>query len=228
MQQSLLLDLFNKTLSFDNFIKLNNKEVCSLLLESRSQFINIIGTPLSGKTHLLKAWINKHLENNQRAIYLNSEKLFINDIAEFVVRYDYIAIDNIDMLDANGQLQLFDLFNYIKLNNFATVHLLTSSNVNLESCTNMRNDLKTRILSGLNLALKAPNDDELLDALFIYANTTGIKIETQELNYLISHLPRNIGLLINTVDNISLEAIRQNRHITIPLIRSALNLSTKI
>lgn len=227
MQQSLLLDLFNKKLSFDNYIKLNNREVCSLLLESHSQFINIIGARLSGKTHLLKAWVNRHLENNQKAVYLNFEKLFISDVADFVSRYNYIAIDNIDMLDAKGQLQLFDLFNYVKLNNFSTIRLLTSSSINLESCTNMRNDLRTRILSGLNLVLKAPNDDELLDALCIYANTTGINIETQELNYLISHLPRNIGLLINTVDNISLEAIRQNRHITIPLIRSTLNLNVK-
>ena len=110
--QPQLLDLFGSIPTFDNFVPFNNEIVIKLLRESNSQFTHVVGAKLSGKTHILQAWINSA---PLKAIYLNAtDKISLRELSD---EYKYIAIDNIDQLNQKQQIQLFDLFNKIKLNN---------------------------------------------------------------------------------------------------------------
>ncbi len=225
MQQP-LLDLFDYKPTFDNFMPTNNEIIVASLQSFSSQFTHIIGTSLSGKTHLLKAWVNLAHTQSKTSIYLDYNALSTNkktslNLQNIVDSYRFIAIDNIDLLSNKQQVLLFDLFNYIKLND-KNNYLLTSSKLNLES-SKLRDDLKTRLLSGLNLNLKALNDECLLQALEIYINKEGIKISSIELNYLVNHFARNIGLLINAIHKISNIALIKKRNITIPLIKEAIS-----
>ena len=79
---------------------------------------------------------------------LSSEQLNNINLDE----YRFIAVDNIDTLNEDQQIELFDLFNHIKLNNRDN-YLLTSSTLNLNNAE-IRIDLKTRIYSGLVFGLK--------------------------------------------------------------------------
>ncbi len=212
--QPQLLDLFGSNPTFSNFISLNNQKIINLLSNYSSSFSHIIGAPHSGKTHLLKAWV--HSAPNT-AIFIDNT-LEIN-LREIINDYKYIAIDNIEYLDNNKQIELFDLFNQIKLNNLNN-QLLTSSRIQLNS--NIREDLKTRILSGINLNLKALNDDELIDAIGIFTKEEGITLAHSETIYLINHYTRNIGVLITTIHKIANSAVEQNRNITIPFIKQVL------
>lgn len=217
-----LLDLFDTNPTFENYITLGNEFVYNALTKQNHQYIHIIGNILNGKTHLLKAWTQKMHTANWHAIYIDASK----QIDEHKLRtlsqyYQYIAIDNIDALSDNNQIAMFDLFNSIKLNNLNTI-LLTSSNASLEHNTQLRDDLKTRILSGLTLHLKAPNDSDLLHILRTYTANEGINIADSELMYLINHHTRNIGILINLIRRTVNTALLENRHITIPLIKQVL------
>lgn len=219
-----LLDLFEQKASFDNFIAINNEIVVAPLQNFSSQFTHIVGTNLSGKTHLLKAWTNLAISNNETSIYLDVTNLDKNTILlrNLITHYKFIALDNIDNLDIAYQIELFDLFNSIKLNNLNNF-LLTSSKNNLENNLTMREDLKTRILSGLNLYLKALSEDELTQLLDIHAKKEGIKINTTELAYLVNHYTRNTGTLIQALQKIANSALLQNRNITIPLIKEVIS-----
>jgi len=220
-----MLDLFDHKPSFDNFISLSNKMVVDALVNQSNQFVHIIGSQYIGKTHLLKAWIAKANLEHQSTIYLDAEnKQYKEDIRQLATYYKLIAIDNIESLNDAQQVELFDLFNSIKLNNRDN-KLLTSSRFHLENINNIREDLKTRILSGLNLQLKVPSDEELMEILKIYIAQEGIKLEDNELNYIVTHYTRNIGTLINTIKLIAERAVLENRNITIPLIRQFLNIS---
>ena len=212
--QPQLLDLFGRNPTFTNFIALNNQKVVNLLNSYTSQFTHIIGTTNSGKTHLLKAWVNGAQLN---AIFIDNIKDI--DLRNIVDTYKYIAIDDIQNFNNNKQIELFDLFNQIKLNNLDN-QLLTSSNTQLNS--SIRDDLKTRILSGINLNLKALSDDELMGAISLFTKTEGIKLDDHEKSYLINHYTRNIGMLIKTIHVITNAAVEQNRNITIPFIKQIL------
>lgn len=215
-----LLNLFEEEISFGNFIGLKNEELITLLKDSNIGFIHLVGAPLSGKTHLLKAWVNYALNNNYTSVYFNDQNFNIADIKSVVSEFNYIAIDNIDQLTILQQENLFDLFNEIKLNDLPN-RLLTSSTLGFEEFP-LRVDLKTRLLSGINLTIKALNDQELIEAVLIYANQFGIKIGILELEYLINHYQRNIGSLINSLNLLSEAALKRRRHITIPLIKDVL------
>jgi DnaA family protein len=224
MMKKQLLDLFNTIPTFDNFITINNFNVCQALKNNDYNFIHISGGKLNGKTHLLKSWVNSKLELNYEAIYLNDSTITeINMMRDLVKYYDYIAIDDIDLLNENYQIELFDLFNVIKLNNLKK-NLLTSSNFNFESNNNIRIDLRTRILSGLNLTLKSPDDEEIMAILKLYIKNQGIAINDSEINYMINHYTRNIGSLINTIKKVVEIAILENRNITIPFIKSVISI----
>jgi DnaA family protein len=212
-----ILDLFETKPSFDNFIHINNEHIINLLTSYSHQFVNIIGTKYSGKTHLLKAWC---YQTGPAAIYFNSTNID-NFTTDLITKYTHIAIDNIDCLNDEHQIQLFNLFNNIKLQKLNN-QVLTSSSSALEKLPHLREEFKTRFLSGINLTLKAPNDDELKNAIIFFLSKESITMGENECNYLITHYTRNIGLLIQSIRKIADIAVTQNRNITIPLIKEIL------
>ncbi|MDQ5920757.1 MAG: DnaA- protein [Pseudomonadota bacterium] len=228
--QPQLLDLFTTKPSFDNFISLNNESLIDALKQQNHQFMHIVGATSSGKTHLLKSAV---ATSKQPAFFIdsqtiNSTKLNTNNLPSLNTladSYDYIAIDNIDQLNNQQQIALFDLFNNIKLN-YLNKRLLTSSSINLEAAANLRDDLKTRILSGINLHLKALSDSDLHTALSIFTTQEGISLGNAEQSYLINHYTRNIGILIQTIKRLVETALLNKRNITIPLIKEFLLKST--
>lgn len=217
-----LLDLFSRTTSFDNFISIKNEIIIDTLKKFSSQFTHINGNKLGGKTHLLKAWAALAAEKGESSIYLNAADLrdnitqklhhHLHDIPAF------IAIDNIENLTSSQQIQLFDLFNLIKLNN-SKQFLLTSSTQSLDNLPNLRLDLQTRLMSGLSLTIKHLDDSDLLHALNSHIILEGICISETELKYLINHYTRNIGVLIPIIHQIVQVAIAEKRNISIPLIK---------
>jgi len=214
-----LLDLFNREYEFNSFIANGNEISVANLQGFSSQFTHLYGEHLTGKTHLLKAWINLANHKYQSALYLDASTLRNGDLRGIDLDlFRFIALDNIDLLNDELQIELFDVFNHIKLANRDN-YLLTSSTVNLNHSTLLRIDLKTRIHSGMVFALKSLTEDELFHALTIYANREGIKIGAAELKYLLTHYARNLGKLIELINQVSQAATMQKKPITIPLIK---------
>lgn len=222
MPQQQLLDLFNQQYEFNTFIATDNEISVSNLQNFSNQYTHIYGKSLSGKTHLLKAWVNLAKQKYSHALFLNSKNLANGELNNInLEQFRFIALDNIDYLTDDLQIELFDLFNHIKLNN-RNNYLLTSSQVNLNQ-SNLRVDLKTRILSGLVFALKSLNDDELFNALLIYTKREGIKLNELELKYILTHYTRNLGQLINLICRISNYAVVGKKPITTTLIKQVIS-----
>lgn len=221
MSAQQLLDLFNQNYDFNSFIASGNEITVANLQSFTNQFTHIYGEHLTGKTHLLKSWVNLAIARSQNAIYLDALELSSEQLNNINLdEYRFIAVDNIDALSEDQQIELFDLFNHIKLNNRDN-YLLTSSTLNLNNAE-IRIDLKTRIYSGLVFGLKNLNESELLNALIIYSNREGIKIGEAELKYLLHHYTRNLGKLIQLIQKVSNSALTLKKTITIPLIKQNL------
>lgn len=222
MSTQQLLDLFNQHYDFNSFIASGNEITVANLQSFTNQFTHIYGEHLTGKTHLLKSWINLATSRRQNAIYLDALELRSEQLSSINLdEYRFIAVDNIDTLNEEQQIELFDLFNHIKLNSRDN-YLLTSSTINLNN-SKTRVDLKTRIYSGLVFGLKNLNESELLSALIIYSNREGIKIGEGELKYLLYHYTRNLGKLIQLIQKVSNSALALKKAITIPLIKQNLD-----
>ena len=217
-----LLELFKSTPTFDSYITITNNHILKLLKSYNNQFIHLIGGSNTGKSHLLKAWVHQKLP---QSIYLDSKFDQINAV-NIVNDFLYIAIDNIDWLNTDGQTAIFNLFNAIKLNNKNNM-LLTSSSVAFDKLSNLRDDVKTRILSGLNITLKALDDNEILQCIQIFVKNESINISEVELNYLINHHTRNMGDIIETINKVAEVSLLKNRNITIPLIKEVINNNLK-
>lgn len=223
MIQQQLLDLFNQEYDFNNFIASGNEIIVANLQNFSSQFTHIFGDHLTGKTHLIKSWVNLANTKYHSSIYIDAVTEKNIDI-EHIERggYRFIAIDNIDKLSDEGQIELFNLFNHIKLNS-RNNYLLTSSSVNLNHAE-LRVDLKTRLQSGMVFGLKNLTEDELLNALSIYTKREGIKFGNAELQYLLTHYTRNLGKLLALINHIGDFATMQKKPITTHLIKNVLNL----
>ena len=212
--QPQLLDLFVSSSSFTDYIPLGNENTFCLLQEQSTQFTHLTGAKFCGKSHLLQAWVNQAHTNGKTGIYINSQDKNLPLLRDLALKFSFIAIDM-------QQIELFDLFNFIKLNNRDN-HLLTSSSQGLSHLPLLRPDLKTRLQSGVNLTLKPMNDEHLLQALNLFTTRNGIRLEQHEQNYLINHYTRNLGVLIQTIRKLAEIAVLKKRYITIPLIKQVL------
>lgn len=223
MPKQQLLDLFNQSYEFTSFIAAGNEIIVASLQDFAHQFTHIYGEPLSGKTHLLKAWVNLANQRYSQAIYIDGSAASSSDLLTLVNEsiHRFIAVDNIDKLAASTQIQLFDIFNHIKLNG-SHAYLLTSSALNLNVASTLRDDLKTRIYSGMVFGLKSLNDCELLQALNIYTKREGIKFGEAELKYILTYATRNLGELIALINRVGQTSLIMKKNITIPLIKTCM------
>lgn len=218
MTKQPLLDLFDQEYEFSTFITTNNEVVVANLQDFSTQFTHIYGEHLSGKTHLLKAWVNLANRRYNAGIYLTSDDLINISVHDIDLNtYRFIAIDDIDQSNDNQQIAIFDLFNLIKLNGLDN-YLLTSSRVNLNHA-NLRIDLKTRIHSGVVFGLKNLSEESLIAALTIYTRREGIKFGEPEIKFLLTHYDRNLGQLLQLINQISLFATSNKKPITVHLIK---------
>lgn len=218
-----LLNLFDQEYEFNNFISIGNEIATTSLQNFANQFCHIYGASMSGKSHLLKSWVNLANQKYNAAIYLtysDLSEISINDID--LDTYRFIAIDDIDLANNEAQIAVFDLFNKIRLSNRDN-YLLTSSTHNLNHIQ-LREDLKTRIHSGVVFGLKSMDDNELVQAIEIYTKCEQIKISETALKYLLTHSIRNLGKLTSIIHKASLLATQNKSAITSTLIKQIIEL----
>lgn len=101
---------------------------------------------------------------------------------------DHFAVDNVDALDASGQITLFNLFNRLRA---AGGRLLTAASQPPLQLT-LREDLRTRLGSGLIFRMHALNDEEKISALAAQALARGLTLPAGALDYLLTRVPRDM------------------------------------
>lgn len=214
--RQLILDLLPETPpSLDNFVAGGNREALTglaawLAPESRETSLFLWGESGAGKTHLLRA---------TDALYTDAES--DPDLATTGEVQLLHAVDNVDALSANGQIALFNLFNRLRA---AGGRLLTAGTMPPLKLV-LREDLRTRLGSGLIYRLQALTDEEKAAALSAQAGARGLRLPPDALNYLLARAPRDmrsLSAILVALDRYSLE---HKRAITVPLLREVLQTS---
>jgi DnaA family protein len=204
--------------SLRNFVEGGNAMVLSALrglLEGKGieRRLCLWGGPASGKTHLLRACADAanglFIACKERAAGLPSE-----------ATATLVALDDVDGLDANGQVALFNLVN--RWGNSGNSGALLMSCSQLPAAASLRPDLATRLAQGLVLEVSALTDADKAAALRAHASERGIELSAEVIHYLLTHMPRDLRALVAVLDALDRFSLQSHRPITVPLLRDVL------
>lgn len=196
--QQLLLDLLPPPpQSFDSFVIGRNHEAFTALNDW-------LADPSAPTCFLL--WGDRH---SGRRHLLAAAKVALPEI---------FCMPGVDSLDGAAQIALFNVFNTQKL---AGGKLLVSS-LQPPVALTLREDLRTRLGSGLVYRLHALSDDEKRAALSERAASLGLKLSDEMLDYLFRHGQRDMGSLVALIDALDRFTLRHKRPLTLPILRQLL------
>jgi DnaA family protein len=176
--------------------------------------IYLWGQPGCGRTHLLQAAVDAAPGDAGGAALLASAD---PDWAS-AEHMRLVAFDDVDHLGAADQIRLFDLCNVLQAGGGA---LLAAGPVSPAALA-LREDLRTRLASGLAFQLHPLTDAEKTQALRDYARRRGLRMADDVVPYLLNHLQRDMATQIAVVHALDRYSLEQKRPVTLPLVRAAL------
>jgi DnaA family protein len=130
-----------------------------------------------------------------------------------------LAVDHVEALDETGQIALFNHFNRLKM---ASGMLLTAADQPPAHLT-LREDLRTRLGSGLIYRLLPLSDGEKAAALAVQAKERALKLTPEAIDYLMRHAPRDMRTLSAFIEALDRYTLEHKRAVTLPLLRELLN-----
>ena len=214
--KQLLLDIQPPALpSFDNFVVGSNAEaihqlqkVCSVQTADTGQhFIYIWGSKGSGKSHLLAACRAVHKE--------------------------IVCVDEVQLLDDTAQIRLFDLYNQIRdgnvqLEDHQLARTLIVAGNAAPTQLGLRDDLATRLAWGLSYQLKPLSDEEKALALLSHAQSRGMRLPVEVIDYCLRYLRRDLPTLIATVNALDQWSLTTKKPVNLSMLRQLLQLNLEI
>jgi DnaA family protein len=181
-------------------------------LQSGERFVYLWGAKGGGKTHLLRAFEHAVRARGGRAAYTAASQF------DAPAGIDALAADDVERLDIVGQLQLFDAYNAVRASGGAIVTAGDRPPKDLP----LREDLRTRIGSGVVLQVHPLSDEEKRAALVEHASGRGLKLGEDIIGYLLTRHARDMGSLVALVDALDRYSLQTRRAVTLPLLRAAL------
>lgn len=219
---------FDRRFSLQNYIALNaayiHAQLTALFDETGESLLGLWGGSDSGKTHLLNACA--HYARHCRITF------HLYDAAQLAdARADnfselpagsVVGVDNLDLLAGNRawEEQFYQLINRVKVGELRFVFSLSRQPRDIGF---RLPDLKSRLMWGLLIELKSPDDEQTADILRQRARLLGMMIGDEALGYLLSHFSRKLSDQMDMLYRLDFASMSSQRKITIPLIREVLS-----
>ena len=223
--KQLALDFASPALpTLENFVAGRNGELLANLKrlvarQAPERFFYIWGRPGSGRSHLLKATVAGLQGAGAAAVFIACTAGTRLD--EKLDRMEFIALDDVDRLDGEGQIAAFDRYNGLRERNGALLAGGSAPPVQLK----LREDLVTRLAWGLVYQVHALTDTEKAQALADYAAGRGFHLLPDVSEYLLKRASRDLPSLVATLDALDRYSLETKRPITVPLARELLRAS---
>jgi len=203
---------------FDNFVVGANAEVLARLRAVAAdpgglRMLALWGGPGVGKSHLLRAVATAA---GASALLLGADATFP---ADPFVAAKLLCVDDADRLDDARQSWLFTAFNHVAQAGGITV----ATGSTAPSQWPLRDDLRTRMGSGLIHEVQPLPQDSLPAALAAYARARGFALSNEVLTYILSYSRRDIASLCQTLAGLDRLSLAGKRGVTIPLVREYLH-----
>ncbi len=174
--------------------------------------IYLWGVPGVGRTHLLRATVAAARALGRPARYVPAGA----PLPE--APFGLLAVDDVQALDATGQIALFDRINSAREGQGMVVAAGDAAPARLA----LRPDLASRLAWGLVFALQPLHDDHKRLALLERARARGMALPEEVARYLLSHCRRDLPNLLALVDALDAYSLSRKRPITLALLKSML------
>jgi DnaA family protein len=204
--------------TFENFVPGRNRAaieaLCAAVARRDVAPVYLWGESGTGKSHLLTASYYAALRAQRMAHLVD----YVSDIDQGCDETGLVAIDDVDVLPEAAQAKAFDLFNRVRAAGGSLVAAGTCAPARLA----VREDLRSRLLSGLVFQLHPLTDDEKAAALAAHAEERGMRLPREVVPYLLHRISRDAGTLFAVLEAIDRYSLSLKRPVTLPLVREAL------
>jgi len=186
--------------------------------ENRETCLFLWGEAGAGKTHLLRACTDSAFVDAVEDPSLASLTSLAGDAAE---EARFLSVDNVEALAADGQVALFNHFNRLRATGGRLLAAASLPPLQLR----LREDLRTRLGSGLIYRLHALSEDARRAALAAQAARRGMNLAPEALDYLLARAPRDMRSLSAILAALDRHSLELKRPLTLPLLRDVLQTS---
>lgn len=227
MQQLPLGIRLNPGISFSRFIPGSNAQALAALQSAvpghENSFLFLWGGKGTGKSHLLQAACHQADALNLQMAYipLLQAHSFSAAILEGLELFDLVCLDDVEQIAGlpDWEQALFNLFNCLRDNG---ARLLVTANCSPTALEVALPDLASRLSWGLSYRLYPLSEEETIEALLQSAAERGLKLPTETAHYLLKHCPRDMGSLLEILDQLDRASLAAQRRLTIPFVRTQL------
>ncbi len=209
---------------FDNFVVGDNAEAVSCLYGltqprtagvAMPPVVALWGGPGVGKSHLIAALAASADAASGAVLRLAAGQAFP---ADPFVAARLLCVDDADRLTAAQQAWLFTAFNHV----VPAAGTVVVSGHTPPAQWPLRDDLRTRLGSGLTFEIVAIPQDALPSALAEHAARRGFGLSNEVLTYILSRSQRDIASLWQIVAGVDALSLALKRPVTVPLLREFL------
>jgi DnaA family protein len=223
MNHQLILDILPITQpSFDNMVRGHNAQAinAALTLEA-GQTLYLWGQDGSGRTHLLRASTHK-----SSGLYFDATtppELMTACATSDTAMPPVVAVDDVHKLNLASQAACFTLYNRFKeFSGSAHAFRLIVAGDRAPLNMPLREDLRTRLGSGLVERLMPLSDQDKFEALSTLAAEQAMPLSPEVLQWLLTYGSRDIRVLWGTIQALDRYALSNQRAITVPLLKTML------
>jgi DnaA family protein len=214
---------------FSNFVCGDDGELLDQLRQlaagGRLRQLYCWGAHGSGKSHLLQACCRAADAAGHSAAYLS-----LRDAAQLAPavldgweHYQLVCLDDIDAAAGAGGWEeaLFHLYNrLVERGN----RLLVSAAVAPAGLALELPDLVSRLAAGPVYQVHILDDEQSLRAMRLRAAQRGLDLPEETGRYLLRRLPRDLPALMNLLDRLDMASLAAQRKLTVPFVKSVLEL----
>ena len=177
------------------------------------------GPPGSGRSHLLQACCHHY----DASIYLCGLKGHKIDVLQGLESIDLICIDDVDeILGYDGwEEALFHLMNAVKDQG---KRIILSSEQQASALPVKLPDLRSRLISATSIETIDLSDEEKLQVLTQRAHSRGFRLGEDVGRFILRRSSRDMRQLLDLLQRLELETLRQGKTVTIPFVKQTLRL----
>ena len=207
--------------SFSNHETVQVLEAFAASLDAQQ---NILwGQAQSGKTHLLQACCAKDAEAHHSVSYIPLKlfKQYGVEVLTGLGQSQFIVIDDVDEIIGDKAWETA-LFNLINISREKNQRLLMSVTENPRKLDCVLPDLASRLIWGGSYQLHALSDEDKPKALQARAQQRGFELTDRVIEYLYRRYPRDIESLMEILNILDKESLKQKTVITVPFVKKIL------
>lgn len=211
--------------TLDNFVAVGNEGALEHL---RMWATNPLRSPVptclwgesgSGKTHLLRAVRECLREQGGRAGWMDADT---HQPEEFDDGWDVVLLDDVHLFTASQQAAAFNWFVNAQTPVSGRARWVLATADRPPADLKLREDLRTRLGWGHVFHLVALGESERRSVLRRAADERGVFLGDEVMDFMLNRFSRDLSSLMMLLDRLDDYALRTQRAITIPLIKSML------